>query len=109
MNRSPLLLSLLSALLAFGTVGYGSPEPLTVPGKVFSVVLMLFGIGLMLYLLTLLAEYLLRTVTDPDTQRRRKEKKLQSFHDHTIVCGYGQVGEAVATALRGSRAHRRRG
>ena len=127
MNRSPLLLSgLLLGLLAFGslgyrltegwswldclymtemvltTVGFGEVHPLSPAGKAFSILLMLFGIGLMLYLLTLLAEYLLRTVTDPDTQRRRKEKKLQSFVDHTIVCGYGQVGEAVATALRGA-------
>ena len=82
------------------TVGYGSPEPLSQGGKVFSVLLMLFGIGLMLYLLTLLAEFLLRTVTDPDVQRRRKERKVLSLREHTIVCGYGQVGEAVATALR---------
>ena len=82
------------------TVGYGAPGPLTYSGKVFSVVLMLFGIGLMLYLLTLLAEHMLRTVTDPEAQRRRKERKVQSLRDHTVVCGYGQVGEAVATALR---------
>lgn len=124
MNRSPLLLlALLGGLVTFGTVGYrliegwnwldclfmtamtlttvgyGSPEPLSVAGKWFSVLLMLFGIGLMLYLLTLLAEYVFRTMTDPDAQRRRKEKKLMSLQNHTIVCGYGQVGEAVCMAL----------
>ncbi|MHA0035963.1 potassium channel family protein [Deinococcus sp. PESE-13] len=127
MNRSPLLLSgLLLGLLAFGslgyrltegwswldclymtemvltTVGFGEVHPLSPAGKAFSILLMLFGIGLMLYLLTLLAEYVLRSVTDPDAQRRRKEKKVLSLREHTIVCGYGQVGEAVATALRGA-------
>lgn len=85
------------------TVGYGSPGPLHTDGKVFSVVLMLFGIGLMLYLLTLLAETILRTVTDPLAAQRRKERKIMNLKNHTIVCGYGQVGEAVSTALLGAK------
>lgn len=84
------------------TLGYGSPGPLHTDGKVFSVILMLFGIGLMLYLLTLLAETILRTVTDPLAAQRRKERKIMNLKNHTIVCGYGQVGEAVATALKGA-------
>lgn len=85
------------------TVGYGTPGDLHTDGKVFSVVLMLVGIGLMLYLLTLLAETMLRTVTDPGAARRRRERRIMSLKDHTIVCGYGQVGEAVSVALRGAR------
>ena len=84
------------------TLGYGSPGPLHLGGKVFSVILMLCGIGLMLYLLTLLAETILRTVTDPLAAQRRKERKIMNLENHTIVCGYGQVGEAVATAMKGA-------
>lgn len=84
------------------TLGYGSPGPLHTDGKVCSVILMLFGIGLMLYLLTLLAETILRTVTDPLAAQRRKERKIMNLKNHTIVCEYGQVGEAVATALKGA-------
>lgn len=127
-RRNPLLLSaMLFGLVAFGTlgyrliegwswldclfmtamtlttVGYGSPEPLSTAGKEFSVVLMLFGIGLMLYLLTLMAETMLRTFTDPNWVRRRQERKMMNLRGHTIVCGYGQVGEAVATALVGAK------
>ena len=87
------------SVMTLTTVGYGSPEPLHTDGKIFSVVLMTFGIGLMLYLLTLLAETMIRTFTDPITNQRRKERKIMTLKDHTIVCGYGQVGEAVATAL----------
>lgn len=123
-SRSPVtLIGLLAGLVVFGTVGYrvlegwswldclfmtamtlttvgyGTPEELHTDGKVFSVVLMLFGIGFMLYLLTLLAETILRTVTDPLAAQRRKERKIMNLRNHTIVCGYGQVGEAVSTAL----------
>ncbi len=86
-------------VMVLTTVGFGEVADPSSQGKMFSIVLMLFGIGLMLYLLTLLAETTLRAMTDPDVTRRRKERKLISLKGHTIVCGYGQVGEAVCTAL----------
>lgn len=94
--------SLFMTAMTLTTVGYGSPQPLNTPGKVFSTILMLFGIGLMLYLLTLLAETLLRMFTDPNLAQRRRERKIMNLKNHTIVCGYGQVGEAVCTALKGA-------
>ena len=51
---------------------------------------MLFGIGLMLYLLTLLAEVMLRTVTDPHTAQRRKERKIMTLKDHTSSAATGR-------------------
>lgn len=95
--------SVYMAVMVLTTVGFGEVHPLNVAGKVFSIVLMGVGIGLMLYLLTLLAETLLRTVTDPDAARRRRERRLMNLRGHTIVCGYGQVGEAVSVALLASR------
>lgn len=91
---------LFMTVMTLTTVGYGSPEPLSTAGKEFSVVLMLLGIGLMLYLLTLLAEALLRSLTDPARQQRRREKEMQKLSEHVVVCGYGQVGEAVCAALQ---------
>lgn len=85
------------------TVGYGSPGPLHTDGKVFSTLLMLFGIGFMLYLLTVMAEMVVRGLTDPVAAQRRKERRLINLKGHTIVCGYGQVGEAVCAALTGAR------
>lgn len=90
-------------VMTLTTVGYGSPEPLSERGKLFSTALMLVGIGLMLYLLTLLAETVIRGLTDPATAQRRKERRLIHLRHHTIVCGYGQVGEAVCSALVGAR------
>ena len=76
-------------VMTLTTVGYGSPGPLGTDAKVFSTLLMLVGIGLMLYLLTLLAETVVRGLTDLLTVRRRKERKLIYLRGHTVVCGYG--------------------
>ncbi|WP_291427006.1 TrkA family potassium uptake protein [Deinococcus sp.] len=87
------------SIMVLTTVGFGEVQPLNVHGKIFSIVLMTFGIGLMLYLLTLLAETVIRSVTDPSINKRRRERRIMNLRGHTIVCGYGQVGEAVTTAL----------
>ncbi len=91
------------SVMVLTTVGFGEVHPLGVPGKVFTIVLMGVGIGLMLYLLSLLAETLVRGLMDPLAARRRKERKLIHLRGHTVVCGYGQVGEAVCTALRAAK------
>lgn len=90
-------------VMTLTTVGYGAPGELHTDGKVFSTLLMLVGIGLMLYLLTLLAETVVRGLTDPASVQRRKERKLIHLRGHTVVCGYGQVGEAVCAALRAAK------
>jgi voltage-gated potassium channel len=33
-------------------------------------------------------------------RRRRMESKIKSLNDHFILCGYGRVGEAIASTLR---------
>ncbi|ULH15752.1 potassium channel protein [Deinococcus sp. KNUC1210] len=91
--------SLYMTLMVLTTVGFGEVHPLHTAGKAFTNVLMVAGIGLMLYLLSLLAESTLRGVLDPATLKRRKERRLRMLKDHTVVCGYGQVGEAVGAAL----------
>ncbi|AZI43262.1 potassium channel protein [Deinococcus psychrotolerans] len=92
--------SVYMTLMVLTTVGFNEVHPLSRPGEYFTDVLMVVGIGLMLYLLTVLAESALRGVVDPQRARRRKERRLNMLRGHTLVCGYGQVGEAVCAALK---------
>ena len=92
--------SLYMTLMVLTTVGFNEVHPLNQAGEYFTDALMVVGIGLMLYLLTLLADTTLRGVLDPVRMRRRKERRLRMLKNHTLVCGYGQVGEAVCAALK---------
>lgn len=94
--------SIYMTLMVLTTVGFGEVHPLTPAGKLYTDAVMVVGIGLMLYLLSLLAEGVVRGLFDPALAQRRKEKRLQTLRNHTVVCGYGQVGEAVCTALLGA-------
>ena len=92
--------SLYMTLMVLTTVGFNEVHPLHRAGEYFTDALMVIGIGLMLYLLTVLADTMLRSVLDPTKVRRRKERRLTMLKNHTVVCGYGQVGEAVCAALK---------
>ena len=85
------------------TVGFREVEPLSSAGKVFTIVLILAGVGTALYTLTVGLELLVEGHFGLAMERRRMDKQIASFRGHVIVCGWGRVGKAIAREL----AHRR--
>ncbi len=81
------------------TVGFREVEPLDRNGKIFTIVLILAGVGTALYTLTVLLELLVEGHLGHAVERRRMDKKIASFRDHVIVCGWGRVGRAIAREL----------
>jgi len=77
-------------------------RPETVGGEITWVVLIVLGVGTLLYALVTLVELLvsgrLRTLLD----ERREQRAIDALHDHVIICGYGRVGRQVARDLRAS-------
>lgn len=78
------------------TVGFGEIEPLSSGGKVFTILLILFGVGTALYTFTVLLESIVEGHVSNLIGRRRMERKIADLHDHVIVCGWGRVGRAIA-------------
>jgi len=81
-------------VLALTTVE--SPPNLSRAGQVFTVVLLLGGVGAALYTFTLLATVVVEGGLPKRLQRRRHERMLESIKDHFIICGYGRIGSIVA-------------
>ena len=81
------------------TVGFREVEPLDANGKVFTIVLILAGVGTALYTLTVLLELLVEGHLGLAVERRRMDKKIASFQGHVIVCGWGRVGRTIAREL----------
>jgi voltage-gated potassium channel len=98
--------SLLDALwmvvITVTTIGYGEVRPLSELGRVFSLVLILFGVGIVTYTATTFA----RALVDGDMARllrqRRKERSMRKLTDHYIVVGYGRLGRVVVDDLQRS-------
>ena len=87
-------------IITVTTVGYEEVHKLSRPGQVFTVVLLLSGVGAALYTFTLLATVVVEGGLPKRLQRRRQERMLETVKDHFIICGYGRIGRIVAQQFR---------
>ena len=83
------------------TVGFRETRPLSEGGKIFSIILILAGVGTALYALGVLIEVLIEGQLAAIFGRRRMERRIAGMSGHVIVCGWGRVGRVVADQLAG--------
>lgn len=83
------------------TVGFREVNPFDSTTKIFTMALILSGVGTVLYGFSALVETLVEGHFGRMFERRRMNTQIEKLHDHVVVCGWGRVGRAfVATALR---------
>ena len=90
-------------IITVTTVGYEEVHKLSRPGQVFTVGLLISGVGAALYTFTLLATVVVEGGLPKRLQRRRHERMLDTITDHFIICGYGRIGSIVAQQFRRQR------
>jgi voltage-gated potassium channel len=81
------------------TVGYGEVHPLSVPGRVFTVILIFCGVGTAFYTVTLLSTFIVEGGLHRRFEERRATRMLEDIKDHFILCGYGRIGSIIAAEL----------
>jgi voltage-gated potassium channel len=86
------------------TVGFHEVRALGTAGKIFTIVLILTGVGTVLYAFSVVLESLVEGHLRQHFERRRMERDIARMSGHTIVCGWGRVGRAVGGYLAGQAA-----
>jgi voltage-gated potassium channel len=81
------------------TVGFREVRPLDDAGKVFTIVLILVGVGTALYTFSVVLETLFEGHLRELFGRRRMERQIEALNGHVIVCGWGRVGRAIGEEL----------
>jgi len=81
------------------TVGYREVEPLSSAGIVFTIVLIVVGVGTVLYNLGVLLETVTEGQLRQYLERRRMDARIAALRGHVIICGYGRVGRAATDFL----------
>ena len=81
------------------TVGFREVKPLTAAGQIFTMVLILAGVGTALYTLGVLLEALIEGHLLQHMERRRMDRAIAQMTGHVIICGWGRVGRASARYL----------
>jgi voltage-gated potassium channel len=94
--------SLYMTVLTLTTTGYGEIIPgldRSVPGRAFSIVMMLFGTGLLLWVISSTTAFLVEGELSTLMRRRKMQKAIDKMRDHVIVCGVGTTGVEVVEEL----------
>jgi K+ transport systems, NAD-binding component len=91
--------SLYFTVITVATVGYGDIIPVTPVQKLFTITLVLGGVGLVAYAFTL-AITVVSMVVEEVTSGSRQKRRIDAAKNHFILCGYGRVGTAVFKQLK---------
>jgi len=82
------------------TVGYGEIRPLTQMGRAYTMLLILAGVGVMLYIIGAVAQVVVEGEIQEALGKRKLRKHLKKLKDHYIICGFGRIGEIIARQLK---------
>jgi voltage-gated potassium channel len=93
-------------VISLTTVGYGEVLGITgnVPAQVFTMLLIVFGMGIILYSISTLTAMLIEGELTGMLRRRKMEKKIDALSGHYIICGGGETGFPLAEELVTSKA-----
>lgn len=86
-------------IITLSTVGYGEVIPLTPVGRAFASVLIIFGMGTLLYFASTVVALWVEIDMSKARRRRKMEKAISQLSNHIIVCGVGATGSHVVQEL----------
>ncbi len=92
--------ALYMTIVTITTVGFKEVHELSTRGTVFTIFLIIGGVGTALYAFTAGARFILEGEIQEIFGRKRLEKKIKNLKDHYIICGYGRMGKIIARELR---------
>ncbi len=91
----PFLDAFYMTVITISTVGFGEIHPLSAGGRIFTVFLILAGVGVAIYVFSAVTEVIVSGQIQNLLGRRRLEYKIETLRDHYIICGYGRIGHHI--------------
>ncbi|OTX73262.1 potassium channel protein [Bacillus thuringiensis serovar finitimus] len=82
------------------TVGYGDAIPVTQAGKVFALLIIPIGVGIVTYAIGVVAAMIIEGNLFHAVRRKKMDKQIAQLQNHIIVCGCGRVGLQVVHELQ---------
>ena len=89
--------SLYMTIITLSTVGYGEVHTLTGAGKIWSILIIIFGVsGIGALIRTLNEEFIQLELFRKNTM----VKTISKLKNHYVICGYGRMGAVIAKELQ---------
>lgn len=87
-------------IITLATVGYGETNELSDSGRIFTIFLIVFGLGSAASVLNSFATVLLDNKLNNYFGRKAMNAELKKMKNHVILCGLGQIGIIIAVKLQ---------
>ncbi len=91
--------ALYMSVITLATVGYGETHPLSMPGRAFTIFLILGGMGIILYGISEVTQFVVEGGIAGILRRRKMERSVKRMTNHYIICGAGRNGCYVLDEL----------
>ena len=95
----PVLDSLYMTVITFSTVGFGEIRQLSPNGRIFTLILIVLGVGFVAYVIGNVIQFLVEGRIRLILGRHKLDKIIDRLNTHYIVCGYGRMGRAFCRYL----------
>ena len=95
----PILDSVYMTMITLSTIGYGEVNPVSQSGRIFTLILIVLGVGFFLYVIGNVVQFLVEGRIRLVLGRHKLDKQISQLNNHYIVCGYGRMGRAFCRYL----------
>lgn len=87
--------ALYMTVITLATIGFQEMHPLSDSARIFTMLLIVFGVSVLGYSVGMLAQVMFEGQLQRFLGRKKVEKSIQELKDHYIVCGYGRIGALI--------------
>ena len=88
--------SIYMTVITLSTVGFGEVHNLDQAGKIWTIIVIMFGVTGFTIIISQIGSYLIEF---KQYRKRKMNKKIKKMKDHYILCGYGRMGAVIAREL----------
>lgn len=95
--------SLYMTIITLATVGYSEVHNLSQQGQIFTIFLIVFGVGTIAYTIGLMIQFMVEGQLQQIMGRKKVQKKISRLQGHYIICGYGRIGRLIRRELAANK------
>lgn len=92
--------ALYMTVITIATVGFGEVQQLSSQGRIFTIFLILMGVGIATAAISNAFSIVISPLLWSNLEQRRMKQLIKTLENHYIVCGYGRMGRQIANDLR---------
>jgi voltage-gated potassium channel len=92
--------SVYMVVVTLSTVGYREADKMTPGLELFTILVIIFGVSTALYIVGGLVQMMAEGEINRALGVRRATREIQRLNGHTVICGFGRVGEILAQQLK---------